>query len=113
MGGGGGFRGGGSFQGGNAFRGGGGSMALRGGDPGAGARSVPQFNGGRGGHVASGDGRFRTGQRHLRGGAFGFVPGPFIYGDGPYYSGDDDSCYELQAVQTPYGVQYRRVWVCE
>lgn len=87
-------------------------MALRGGDPGAGARSVPRLNGGGGAHIAGGHRNGHFGNRHLRGRAFGFVSGPFIYGDGPYYSGDD-SCYELQAVQTSYGVQYRRVWVCD
>ena len=115
--------------GGGAFHGGGGGGAIRGGSapqfrggvPGAGAgvRVAPQFNGGR---AFNGGGQVRTGQvdcgYYRRPGVrYGFVPGPSYYGgdyydDTPYYYGDDE-CYQLQPVQTPYGVQYQRVWVCD
>jgi hypothetical protein len=52
-------------------------------------------------------------RRHFRGPVFGFA-GPAYYDYAtPYYSDDDDGCYQLRAVETAYGIQYRRIWVCD
>jgi hypothetical protein len=53
-------------------------------------------------------------RHHFHGAAFGFV-GPAYYDyAAPYdYSDDyDDGCYQLRPVETVYGIQYRRIWVC-
>jgi len=53
-------------------------------------------------------------RRHFHGAVFGFVgPGYYDYATPYGYSDDyDDGCYQLRAVETPYGIQYRRIWVC-
>jgi hypothetical protein len=43
-----------------------------------------------------------------RGPGWGFYGYPYAYGPGPYYGG----CYRVVRVQTPYGLRWRRVWVC-
>jgi hypothetical protein len=42
-----------------------------------------------------------------RGPGWGFY-GPYAFGPGPYYG----SCYQVRRVPTPYGLRWRRVWVC-
>jgi hypothetical protein len=42
-----------------------------------------------------------------RGPGFGFYGAPYAYGSG-YYGG----CYRTVRVSTPYGLRWRRVWVC-
>jgi hypothetical protein len=42
-----------------------------------------------------------------RGPGWGFY-GPYAYGPGPFYGG----CYRVRRVPTPYGLRWRRVWVC-
>jgi hypothetical protein len=43
-----------------------------------------------------------------RGPGWGFYGAPYAYGPGPYY----DRCYQVRRVPTPYGLRWRRVWVC-
>jgi hypothetical protein len=43
-----------------------------------------------------------------RGPGWGFYGAPYAYGPGPYYS----TCYQVRRVPTPYGLRWRRVWVC-
>jgi hypothetical protein len=43
-----------------------------------------------------------------RGPGWGFYGAPLSYGPGPYYGG----CYQVRRVPTPYGLRWRRVWVC-
>ena len=43
-----------------------------------------------------------------RGPGWGFYGYPYAYGPGPYYGG----CYQVRRVPTPYGLRWRRVWVC-
>ena len=43
-----------------------------------------------------------------RGPGWGFYGYPYAYAPGPYYGG----CYQVRRVATPYGLRWRRVWVC-
>jgi hypothetical protein len=63
-------------------------------------------------------GHFRSGHFHNHGGpGFGFWgPGYAYYDWGDYDNyayDDDDGCYQARLVDTPYGLRWRRVWVCD
>jgi hypothetical protein len=112
-----------SVRSGSPQGGGGQAFVPRGGSPqGGGQAFVPRSGSPQGqAHVQHGGGNWQGGgnwhnRSHIRRGpTFGFVaPYPY-YSDyaSPYYYEEDDGCYKVLPVQTVYGVQYRRVWVCE
>jgi len=96
------------------------NFAVRGGGPqGGGGQNFVARGGGQnfavqgGGHWNGSQWRDRP---HVRGPVvtYGFAT-PYYYDDAsPYYYEDDgEGCYRIVPVQTAYGLEYRRVWVCE
>jgi hypothetical protein len=73
------------------------------------------WHGGGGGHWHGGGG-WGIGAG-LLGGALigGMLASPYYYGYGPYYGYDPyyAGCYRTVRVRTPYGLRWRRLWVCQ
>jgi hypothetical protein len=69
-----------------------------------------------GGHFGGGHYAFHGGGGHFafHGGHFrrGFGGGIFIGAPYAYYGYGYDTCYRPRLVPTPYGLRWRRVWVC-